>query len=1135
MRTNKISGVLRTLTAMVLSIGLIAGPCYEFSSGGLVSLAASKESDEESLHAEAIANAEPDAEDSAYTETDNNADFEVASPSEMHRRFSKIETENQSDNKEQTNQESEPETKYKALIIVSAEKKIADSTKANGESVAAMLKCTNEFKNCSEDDISIMTFEYDVEDDQDDSDKQKVWKWIDDVADNQSGESLTIIVYTGHGYYGNDGTSELSIGGKNSITAAELKSHTAKLNGDVMLILNSCYAGGMIMPTAEGDETAEVDISKLSEQAQTEADKFSKSFVSEFKSANEPKYYIFAEASPYEMGWVNKEDGSGMIAMLQSGLGYDRNDEYYDIISADTDCDYKVTMAELAAWVKSGGCISEPTVAPAGSKHVLFTYDKDNCNAAMFSIEAIGDKSIKVVNNKVTVNVLIHNYTKEDVEIEFAAYKSNQFSPLPGNQSIEYIKAKWGDGIVMSSNPATLTINANKTTKGQLVFDGSKLADKLTNGGKYVIKAYGSDDNTERCFAFTSFTTTIGGSELAELPDKEALAIKSPACVSNALDAVKVSQLVPLRVVFDAEPANKEGSAACLLTAFACRLGDESEVTEKAYTVNKNGQPVDKTGAKISCADDDIYMIYENVRPTYNYYSRDNVDDSKSVTGSSYTDTWDVSDCELGYYALIVGCAYEDGTVQYKTTFVEVTDKATADKEAYKIGEYFVNMGGFTTSAEAVIINSPESDRTVAEVSRRLKAYLDEYECNRYIVENGMSAQYTVDSWWRYDKNKEDWVKLEDTDVLEPGNTYLSDITITLNENFNAKFTDGTIFTFNHHNVLADENRISKDGKQATVSVQHDFTDITSNAVKVVYAHNNQPVGENDELQQGQIINVYVDENRYSLGIAGALIKLDKNNSAGYTRYEVVSNENKDDYACIYVYEISNATDLTEGCGCAIYELRYDADNTPQGGGAEEDKDDAGDKSDNDDADDKGDNADKDDSSNGSNNDSNSSGNNGASDTAYNKRAARNSSGRMVSTAVSKTEGTVTGSWQRESDGTWHYALSGGGYAKGWNRINYDNVVRWFYFDDDKDMHTGWLQDNNRWYYLGGDGAMLTGWVKDKDAWYFLDADGSMHTGWLKDNDKWYYLGSDGAMLTGWIEDSGKRYYIGSEGILQTE
>ena len=649
MRTNKTKCIVQRITALVLSMGLIAGSCMAFGSNGLVSLAAAKESDEESLHAKEAAYAEQDVQDNVYTETeqetDDNADYEAATPSELQRSYSESETENQlynadyeaatpselqhsytgikavnqsyneegpdqeaneepdqesnqganksadQESEQKPDQESQPETKYKALIIVSAEEGIAASTKGIGESLAAMLKRTNEFKNCSEGDISIMTFDFDYM--KDDSDKQEVWNWIDEVADNQSSKSLTVIAYTGHGYYGNDGTAELLIGGDSSITAAELKSHTAKLNGDVMLILNACYAGGMIMPTAEGDENAELDISGLSEQAQTEADKFSKNFVSEFESAkagntksestgkeentseiaavnaaerlqsnydnedqqknvsssaNEPKYYIFAESSPYEIGWVTEREGSCMIAMMLSGLGYDRNDEYYDIISADTDCDYKVTMAELAAWVKSGGCISEPEVAPAGSKHVLFTYDKDSCNPAMFSIEAIGDKSIKVVDNKVTVNVLVHNYTEEEAELEFAAYKSNEFTPMPGNQSIEYIKAEWGDSVVLSSDPDTVTIKASGTTEGQLVFDGSKLTDKLTNGGKYVIKAYGSDDNTEKCFAFTSFTTTKGGSELAELPDKEALAIKSPACVSNALDAVKASQFVPLSV-----------------------------------------------------------------------------------------------------------------------------------------------------------------------------------------------------------------------------------------------------------------------------------------------------------------------------------------------------------------------------------------------------------------------------------------------------------------------------------------------------------------------------------------------------------------------------------------------------------
>ena len=1176
MRTNKISGVLRTLTAMVLSIGLIAGPCYEFSSGGLVSLAASNGKIKTPTELEY----EQESDTEALNEDVNNDMKSAATPTEL---------ENNQANSDDTllnavainvMADSKAELKKnRALIIVSESENIVNGTKADAEALAATLRQTNEFRDCADDDITIMYF---ADGDQDDANKEKVWTWINKTAKNQSDDSLTVIAYAGHGGYNNDGTSLLGIGGESDISAAELKSHTGVLHGKVMVTLLCCYSGAMIMPIA-GDSDEFAEPSALMEQAQLQSDKFASDFVSDFKSAkaatstvddepdkdieantdsgndlnedinvnaapaavvnevvttaseatgNAPRYFIFAEASPYEMAY------SGLRFAIESGLGHDSNNPAYNIYNADTDGNHEVTMAELAAYVKSAGYASEPTVTPAGSKAVLFTYDKDKYKSPIFSMKVTGNKNVKVVDDKVTIDLNVSNYYDADIKLEFIAYKQSSSTPDPDSRSKDDIINDCGKNYVMTAGKYR-TIGAKSNVKVTLKFDGSKLDDKLklTNGGKYIIKAFGRGDCSEY-FAFETFTTSNDGSSTASAPDTDAFAVKSPAVVRNVLDAVKASQIVPIRVAFDTEPTDKTGSAACVLSAVACRLGDEAEVTKAGYYVGTDGLPFNKSGVKVEFTKKNSVNVFNNVRPVYGEYARDTFAENNSVKGSTYTDSWDVSELDEGYYALKVSCRYDDGATKYKTTFVKVTDRAEADADDYKIGEFLVEMTNFASSqdGEGYIVNADKQYKTVKDYSRRLEKYLNMYAFSKYGGKEKENASYTVGDWERYDDAKGKWVKLKKTDELKPEVYYSSEITIKLADDYKARFTDGTVFTFSHHTVYDGLNDISADGKQAKVTVLHFFMDISSDEIKVTFDHNNAEIEKWGTLPIGHLINVAYDKSHYSIEASDAL-KL-KDETPEYTQYEVVKPKSNDQRATIFVYDINKDTEITSGCGCAVLELYYKVDTSPQGdgdsdhesdgaeSGAEEDKDDAGDKSDNDDAGDKGDNADK--------NDSNS-GNNGASDTAYNKRAARNSSGRVVSTAVSKADGTVTGSWQRENDGTWHYALSGGGYAKGWNRINYDNAVRWFYFDDDRDMHTGWLLDNNRWYYLGGDGAMLIGWVKDKNTWYFLDADGSMHTGWLKDNDKWYYLGRDGAMLTGWIEDSGKHYYIGSEGILQTE
>ena len=50
--------------------------------------------------------------------------------------------------------------------------------------------------------------------------------------------------------------------------------------------------------------------------------------------------------------------------------------------------------------------------------------------------------------------------------------------------------------------------------------------------------------------------------------------------------------------------------------------------------------------------------------------------------------------------------------------------------------------------------------------------------------------------------------------------------------------------------------------------------------------------------------------------------------------------------------------------------------------------------------------------------------------------------------------------------------------------------------------------------------------------WYYFDANGYMKTGWLILGDDWYYLASDGHMVTGDMEIDGTLYYFETNGVL---
>lgn len=139
----------------------------------------------------------------------------------------------------------------------------------------------------------------------------------------------------------------------------------------------------------------------------------------------------------------------------------------------------------------------------------------------------------------------------------------------------------------------------------------------------------------------------------------------------------------------------------------------------------------------------------------------------------------------------------------------------------------------------------------------------------------------------------------------------------------------------------------------------------------------------------------------------------------------------------------------------------------------------------------------------------------------------------------------VDGNWEKNPvTGGWSFVLNGGTPINDmWGMISFTDstgkkVSRWYYFDGQSTMATGWVYDskNGNWYFMntneGPDlGQMVTGWVRDSKTgkWYFMNENtGILVTGWHLDNrDKhWYYLNQNGEMLLGWQNINGKYYYF---------
>lgn len=91
------------------------------------------------------------------------------------------------------------------------------------------------------------------------------------------------------------------------------------------------------------------------------------------------------------------------------------------------------------------------------------------------------------------------------------------------------------------------------------------------------------------------------------------------------------------------------------------------------------------------------------------------------------------------------------------------------------------------------------------------------------------------------------------------------------------------------------------------------------------------------------------------------------------------------------------------------------------------------------------------------------------------------------------------------------------------------NNESWYFQHPDQSLQTNsWFMVNTKWYLFDGEGRMLTGFQAKDGQTYYLDADGAMTTGWSQINGAWYYFHSNGAMAVNTTIDG---YPINANGI----
>ena len=117
--------------------------------------------------------------------------------------------------------------------------------------------------------------------------------------------------------------------------------------------------------------------------------------------------------------------------------------------------------------------------------------------------------------------------------------------------------------------------------------------------------------------------------------------------------------------------------------------------------------------------------------------------------------------------------------------------------------------------------------------------------------------------------------------------------------------------------------------------------------------------------------------------------------------------------------------------------------------------------------------------------------------------------------------------WVKKGN-NWYYVTNKGNHI-GWAKIN----GRYYLFNDEGVMQTGFVKNQGKWYFFNIAGYMKIGWQKIKGKWYYFDlVRGDMKTGWVKSDGHWYYMDPSGAMAHGWRKVDGKWYYLGDGGAM---
>ena len=131
--------------------------------------------------------------------------------------------------------------------------------------------------------------------------------------------------------------------------------------------------------------------------------------------------------------------------------------------------------------------------------------------------------------------------------------------------------------------------------------------------------------------------------------------------------------------------------------------------------------------------------------------------------------------------------------------------------------------------------------------------------------------------------------------------------------------------------------------------------------------------------------------------------------------------------------------------------------------------------------------------------------------------------------------GIMQTGWLTDEGGTRYVDPETATLTVGWKQI--DGV--WYCFEENfgYKITNAWHQIDGKWYFFDGNGIMQTGWLTDEGGTRYVDPEtATLTVGWKQIDGKWYFFEENfGYRITNaWQRDNNKEYHFDENGIMQT-